>query len=307
MKLIILEGPDGSGKTTLARRLQAEHSFKIVHAGPPRHPLSEEATLRRYLLPVVAAHAAGKPVVFDRWHLGELAYGPVLRGGSTLTVRAWQLLERFYAAIDLQVVLCLPPFKTCLNNWINNRDNELLCKAEDCTRVYAAYVKIWRSEFAHSYVRYDYTRHRDGAMAQALATLSGYSLPLGFTGSPWPRFLFIGERANGRPDLPFMSTRASSGWLHDVLQDAGFAERELAFTNTRDRRGQERDLTVAITHQLGLGPLTIIALGEAAQEICHRQGVAAEPLVHPQHWKRFHSARRVEYVSQLKKIRRRSP
>lgn len=83
--LIIIEGCDGVGKTTLANALADEmagldHSVEVIHYGPPvRHPLDEyELDLIDY------APGRGQSIITDRYHLGELVYAPLYRAGSEL-------------------------------------------------------------------------------------------------------------------------------------------------------------------------------------------------------------------------------
>lgn len=72
--IIVLEGPDLAGKTTYARSLERE-GFEYHHSGPLTGSAREA-----YLEPLDGM-ATGDHVL-DRWHLGELFYGPLLRGES---------------------------------------------------------------------------------------------------------------------------------------------------------------------------------------------------------------------------------
>jgi hypothetical protein len=95
--IIIFEGPDGAGKSTAIQHLIEEHlaegnlpeTVQVWRAGPfpeGSNPWSE------YVLPLSVLYPSKDwLVLIDRWHLGELVYGPLLRGGSRLSLeqRAW--------------------------------------------------------------------------------------------------------------------------------------------------------------------------------------------------------------------------
>lgn len=79
--VIVLEGCDGTGKTTLAGALGSQHGYTIIHSG--RTPESTDLAGRyRQLL-----CTPGK-IVLDRSFISELVYGPLFHGGSRLTLRA---------------------------------------------------------------------------------------------------------------------------------------------------------------------------------------------------------------------------
>lgn len=301
MNLIILEGPDGTGKSTLAHELE-QQGFKNIHFGvpPASAQASEEAMFRFFFEPL---YASSVPVVFDRLHLSDRIYGPLMRGGSPMSLRAEILIERYIEAADGQVVICLPPRRVAFSNWLTRQTEggEYVQHARVFNAVYDGYMRLL---FSHSrnrnYVWYDYTRHRTHAFANSLIRLYGTSLPIGWVGSQTPRFLFVGERANGLPDLPFMTTRNSSGWLYDVLNDAGYEEREIAFMNVLNSEG-EVNLPTRISAIDAAE--TIISLGAIAHSRLVEFNINHLNIEHPQYVKRFGINGRQDYVERLRNIR----
>jgi thymidylate kinase len=77
-RTIAIEGCDGVGKTTLAKRLAREHGFRIVHSGPTPAGHDLRSRYRRILMEPGS-------VVLDRCFVSELVYGPLFREGSRLT------------------------------------------------------------------------------------------------------------------------------------------------------------------------------------------------------------------------------
>lgn len=90
--LVIIEGPDCAGKTTLAENMRRYTACKVLHRGPPEDDAFVEYTadLQSY-----QPEAIGANVVCDRWHWGELVYGPMLRGESKLDEEAFRAVEDF--------------------------------------------------------------------------------------------------------------------------------------------------------------------------------------------------------------------
>jgi thymidylate kinase len=91
--LIILEGPDGAGKTTLAQRIGAASllNVEIRHCGPILGTPAEE-----YVMPLHAyIPNTGQNIVYDRHFLGELVYGPMYRDESKIKDVDQYVIESF--------------------------------------------------------------------------------------------------------------------------------------------------------------------------------------------------------------------
>lgn len=89
IRIYVLEGPDGAGKTTFANRLKdiwekAGFQPAIVHSGP-------KATLEEMYSDAIDELRAGAwPVIMDRSPVSELVYGPVLRGETLGDEEDWR-------------------------------------------------------------------------------------------------------------------------------------------------------------------------------------------------------------------------
>ena len=89
MPIIILEGIDGSGKTTLAAHLKELSPWPatIEHRGPIKTTPFEEL--------VSPLFEVGEDELFiaDRWHLSELIYGPIYRNESRIDEETLDQIE----------------------------------------------------------------------------------------------------------------------------------------------------------------------------------------------------------------------
>lgn len=77
-EVIVLEGCDGTGKTTLANTLATRHRYVVVHSGRTPDDVDLVARYRSIL-------AIPGKIVLDRSFISELVYGPLQHGRSRLT------------------------------------------------------------------------------------------------------------------------------------------------------------------------------------------------------------------------------
>lgn len=317
--VIILEGPDGCGKTTLADKLIQLGYKNLVFSVPPKAARKNEKTIFDFFFEPLwqAVNTNNRtPIVCDRFHLSDAIYGHVMRDEHVMSQRVQHLIERYLEAIDATIVLCLPPYAQARFNWeCRNRANgEYVKDVKKFDAVYNGYADLLLKPRWHSpLVWYDYTRCCRGSFADALANSKGFPLPHGVVGSQRPRFLFVGERPGpghrGR-NLPFLNPTGSAGWLYNALHAAGFAEEDVAFVNALKPDGSPNDLVSIIGYLSKQGLKKIITLGSIADKhlapyLLFHAGVHKLP--HPQYWKRFQSKQYQQYVQQLRKLRKELP
>lgn len=112
--IVVLEGPDGCGKTTVANALERLIGQSVVvrmSSGPPGDDPFEEcmAKLRNAEALLKTGWSA---VVIDRLHIGELVYGPLLRGASRLSFKQAEFIDAYLYKIGAVSVHCTAPLAT---------------------------------------------------------------------------------------------------------------------------------------------------------------------------------------------------
>jgi len=86
-KIIVIEGVDGVGKSTLAKTIAKEYGYYHKWMGRPEKGKAFEFYLTEYI-----EHLAGK-IVLDRSHFSEEVYGSYFRKGSEFTHDQNELLN----------------------------------------------------------------------------------------------------------------------------------------------------------------------------------------------------------------------
>lgn len=108
--IILLEGPDGVGKSTLADAIVSSYYGETVllNNGPPPPHI---APYLHYMdmLDDVEHFLRLDPdllILMDRFHVGELIYAPMFRGSTTLTVEEARLIDARITAMGGSMFHC---------------------------------------------------------------------------------------------------------------------------------------------------------------------------------------------------------
>jgi thymidylate kinase len=132
--IIILEGPDGSGKTTLANKIKDQTGFMLLHRSHQTDS-NAESLFDEYAQVI----KAGKNCIMDRGWYSEMVYGPVMRGGSAITYPQMYELERMLAKNGALIIHCTAPeatlWKRCLKrgeDYVTKKDTfHAICNGFD--------------------------------------------------------------------------------------------------------------------------------------------------------------------------------
>lgn len=166
--LIILEGADGVGKSTLAaqiaQRLRNDGGHvQIIHKSPPRdHPLDE------YVWPLLNYRAGTSDhIICDRWHLGEYVY-PDIKGRATKMDRAVSAyVNLFLQGKGAATIILVPGLMAALKRSLQR--GETFVDEDENERAYHSFQSlsrrrevnaIWLSDPGVDRV-IDYARHKE--------------------------------------------------------------------------------------------------------------------------------------------------
>lgn len=153
--MIIVEGPDGGGKTTLVRELSREFGLKIHPKGervegPDGPPKQDE---RERVWEAVGQMVTGnRPVeIYDRLFYSELVYGPIWRGKIELTEDEIRMVQQTLRVFKVPVIFCLPPLGQCIDNARDSTHPKVIPTLEQVYEEYS-YCATGMG------IQYDYTR-----------------------------------------------------------------------------------------------------------------------------------------------------
>lgn len=137
--MIVVEGPDGAGKTTLIKQLTEAYDIPIA----PR-VVTKDAEAMVDLKDWVdnQLEEGFQDVIFDRHRLiSETIYGPILRTAQEAGFNelSWvgPRLKRFYE-LEPIIIYCLPSLETVKRNIARDDDNRVVM--DQIEAIYSSYV-----------------------------------------------------------------------------------------------------------------------------------------------------------------------
>lgn len=318
--IVVLEGADGTGKTTLARRLVEDHGafyiHKRLHADMWRH---HTAALR-----LAVRYSATRLVVIDRLWISECIYGRTFRQASAYPFTA-RCVDRTLWRFGALTVICSPPLDWTITNFkqLKKTRKEMFTSMEEVAQRYhhlwyggsrslhpePDYVEQLTISGGLAFMRPDFALYDVSSPAdredEGRAYVEGVLLPRlaelrrhrrekeldpafhNLAGAIGPDCsLLVGDEL-GNPDSPvrwpFYANVGSPRYLAKTLHQLGVDETRIALANAHDP-GFGYVLNLAATRVK-----RIVALGREAERTLEKHK-PHKPIIHvrhPQHARRF--------------------
>jgi len=102
--MIIIEGCDNTGKTTLKERILKVKSGAVSGPKQTRPPEDPQAYMERLWEILMKPNTDG--MVFDRFYFSELVYGPLFRGKVSFTPTERVLIEKMLKKHNPLIIYC---------------------------------------------------------------------------------------------------------------------------------------------------------------------------------------------------------
>ena len=220
MSIIIIEGCDGSGKTSFISELShhAPPHTQMLKCGPLRqHPIFE------YVLPFMTYSPVTDFFICDRWHLGELVYGPLYRGKSRITPAMFLYIEAFLTSTAAIRVIMDTRYETIIHRLDQRGEDFLLPQHRrlvvDWYDEVLTEIPSWVGVEPNMASRPEYARSLiNTAIANALSTPQDKKVIFSEF-SEKPRVLIVGKQVK-HPSIPSGITSLlpwENSPLHDIL------------------------------------------------------------------------------------------
>lgn len=138
--LILIEGMDNTGKTTLAHNIIASLPHFIYHHN--EKPASREDAFANIVS--LIERASNKDIVCDRCCvIGEEVYGTVLRGKSLFKPYETNILMKMLSTVTIMNILCKPPIQAVIESMGERAQMEGV--AENAYKLYDTYVSFYHN------------------------------------------------------------------------------------------------------------------------------------------------------------------
>lgn len=291
--ITIFEGPDGGGKTSAAKDFAAATKAHYYHFSAWRH--MDNHLSRLFQEAMLPALLCGENVVLDRCWLSEKPYNDAFHKNNVIiTDYHRRALERLSMRCNTVVVLCLPEFEVCLDNYNKRRDLEMLTTHKQLADVYAAYEEMathalntpllkhgevfdfTAQRFPLPMVQYDYTKDGDILTFMRSIPFIYASHPRGekrTVGNYTADYIIAGslvkdtqmEQADNLNTFPTISFSANNPFnrISDMLLiDQNLSENMLLWVDT-----DALDYTISQRVRMGFPPKRIICLDDGAYKV----------------------------------------
>lgn len=149
--IIIIEGADGSGKTTLAEQISKQTGYPVVHRSSPKSEEEKAVMMQMYL----QAIKEGRNVIFDRCWYSEMVYGVVMRDESVISYPQMYELERSLAKRGALIIYCTDKPETLWRR-CTKRGEDYVTNSQTFMKICDEYDKLMSVPHLVPVVKYDY-------------------------------------------------------------------------------------------------------------------------------------------------------
>ncbi len=277
--MLILLGPDGTGKTTLALQLKSKFGMEYKH-------YTQHHYYNDYISDLVSLKL--RNCVLDRYAFCDVPYSKVMQRAFLFTPKQFHNLTSMMLIQNPAIILCT--HKPLEEDY--PADQYLpYAKWDRCMELYIEFL-----ESNHiPYITYDYADPIDLA-----PYISSHKTPLwwtknwihgyGCSGSPHPKVLMVAEELgpDNKNNIPF-ETGPTGYMMIELLNDTSTPLYDLALTNfikapyNVRRKPNDEDLLLLDEELEQLQPKLVVFMGKVSRagiKVVESRGIAHEEITH---------------------------
>lgn len=164
--MIIVEGPDGSGKTTLVNTLAEMFGLQIGKRGTENRDLLWTVTVPDTLRALGGAvHGKEPPIIWDRLYYSDFVYAPLSITPRDVSFNSshQQHIDRILEALRCPLIVCLPSLATVRAN-VDTERHQMTGVRNNTVRIWSTYLGMCYipddapKPFQEHRIVYDYTQ-----------------------------------------------------------------------------------------------------------------------------------------------------
>jgi len=139
--IIILEGENKTGKTTLANYIKENFDFDYIKCSQPKgNPFDEYNNI----LDNIKEHT-----IIDRFHWGELVYGPIYRGKSGISESQFNELEKKIEDLGAIIIYCYDNANNIKKRFIEEKEE--FATTNNIEKVLKLYNEVYKISILNKY------------------------------------------------------------------------------------------------------------------------------------------------------------
>lgn len=157
--MVVIEGPDGAGKTTLMKHLAERFVLDVGKRGVANRDELYKVTRQDTYRALGMAVTGGAPQIWDRLFVSEFVYADIVGRPCEFSSTERDFVVRVMNALRFPMIVCLPPYEVVREN--AGAAHQMKGVKEGLGNIYLEYREgalPWPDNVVH----YDYTGRTDG-------------------------------------------------------------------------------------------------------------------------------------------------